>query len=341
MFKEILERLLEHKDLTEAESFSIMSKIMSGELSSTQIGAFLVALRMKGETVAEITGAAKAMREKAAKIYIKDEVVDTCGTGGDKKGSFNVSTTTAFVVAGAGLKVAKHGNRSISSRCGSADVLEALGVKIDLPPQRVKECIEKVGIGFLFAPNFHPAMKHALSPRRELGIRTIFNLLGPLTNPAGPAYQLIGVYSPNWLYPMAEVLKELGLKGAMVVHGEGGYDEITVTGKTTVAELKNGNIEMYEITPEMFGLERAQEENIVGGDRETNAQIILKILSDKGDTDSTLRAKKDMVLLNSAAVFKICNLVETWQQGIALAQNVIKKGKAKAKLEALKRETAS
>jgi len=332
MLKGILKRLIEKKDLTEKEMSYFMSAIMEGKATSAQIAAFLVALRLKGETVTEITTAARIMQKKANKIKIKRDkpIVDTCGTGGDNKNTFNVSTTTAFVVAGAGLKVAKHGNRSVSSHCGSADVLEALGVNLDVSPQRVAQCIDEIGIGFLFAPRFHPAMKYALSARREIGIRTIFNILGPLTNPAKTSHQVVGVYDKKWILPLAKVLKNLGLKGAMVVHGEGGYDEITITGKTYIAELKDGKILNYEIDPMSFGLKTASEKEIKGGDRAENAQCLEDILSNKEKG-----AKYNMVLLNAAAVFKITKTVSTWNEGIELAKEIIRSRKAYEKLERL------
>jgi len=332
MLKPILAKLVERQDLTEAEMKQAMGLIMEGKATEAQIGAFLIALRMKGETVAEITGAARVMREKAWRLDIKRDkpLVDTCGTGGDAQNTFNVSTATAFVVAGAGLKVAKHGNRSVSSQCGSADVLEALGVNLEVPPEVVTKCIEEIGIGFLFAPKFHPAMRYAIGPRRELGLRTIFNILGPLTNPALADYQVMGVYDKKWLLPLAKVLKNLGLKGLMVVHGEGGYDEITITGKTYVAELEDGMIKEYEVSPEPLGLKQADAVEIKGADREANAKIIRQILSGKEKGP-----KRDMVLLNAAAVFKITKVVSDWQRGIVLAKEVIETGKAEEKLEKL------
>ncbi|MDL1956734.1 MAG: anthranilate phosphoribosyltransferase [Candidatus Desulfofervidus auxilii] len=332
MLKGILGKLVEGKDLDKDEMTYFMSAIMEGKATPAQIGAFLVALRMKGETITEITSAAKVIRDKAYKIEVKRDkpLVDTCGTGGDGKNTFNVSTVTAFVVAGAGLKVAKHGNRSVSSHCGSADVIEALGINLELDIKKVARCIDEIGIGFLFAPKFHPAMKYALSPRRELGLRTIFNILGPLTNPAKTTHQVIGVYDKKWLSPLAHVSKNLGLKGAMIVHGEGGYDEITITGKTYIAELKEGEIFEYEINPKSFGLNIASEEEIKGKDREYNAQLLKDILLDKEKG-----AKYDMVLLNAAAVFKITNLVKNWEDGIDLAKEVIKSKKAYEKLEKL------
>jgi len=307
-----------------------MSAMMEGKATPAQIGAFLVAMRMKGETVTEITQAAKVMQAKSYNFKIDTDkpIVDTCGTGGDAKNTFNVSTITAFVIAGAGLKVAKHGNRSVSSKCGSADVLEALGLNLDSPPEVVKKSIEEVGIGFLFAPKFHPAMKYAIGPRRELGLRTIFNILGPLTNPANVTHQIIGVYDKKWLRPLAEVVRNLGLKGAMIVHGEGGYDEITITGKTYIAELKHGKINEYQISPEIAGLKEGKQEDIKGKDKTYNVRLLLDILSGKEEG-----TKRDMVLFNAAAVFKITNLAQNWLKGVEIALASIETEKALEKLQ--------
>jgi len=259
MIREAISRVIERKDLDEEQMVGVMNEIMSGEATPAQIGSFITALRMKGETIEEISGAAMVMREKATRITTgvavdKDEIlVDTCGTGGDSSGTFNVSTTTAFVVAAAGIPVAKHGNRSVSSQCGSADVLEALGVNLDLTPEQVGNCVREVGIGFLFAPMLHGAMKHAIGPRREIGIRTIFNVLGPLTNPAGANVQLLGVYSPDLCEKLARVLGRLGTLRALVVCGAGNVDEFTVTGETEVAELSNGEVRTYTVRPEDAG----------------------------------------------------------------------------------------
>ncbi|CAD7776027.1 MAG: Anthranilate phosphoribosyltransferase [Candidatus Methanoperedenaceae archaeon GB37] len=327
--KRILNKLVEGHNLTKTEMGQFMSAIMEGRATPAQIGAFLVAMRIKGETVDEITEAAKVMQAKAHELQIETNVplVDTCGTGGDAQNTFNVSTITAFVIAGAGLKVAKHGNRSVSSQCGSADVLEALGLNLDSPPEVVKKSIEEVGIGFLFAPKFHPAMKYAIGPRRELGLRTIFNILGPLTNPTNITHQIMGVYDPKWLYPLAEVMRNLGRKGAMVVYGEGGYDEITITGKTYVAELKNGDIKQYQLSPEIVGLKEGKEEDIKGKDKTYNVRVLLDILSGK-ETGS----KRDMVLINAAAVFKITGWAPDWIKGAEMALESIETGKAWEKL---------
>ena len=257
-----------------------MAFIMEGEVPPTQIASFITALRMKGETIQEITGFARTMRAKAVRIRAKEGegVVDTCGTGGDGKGTFNISTAVAFVAAGGGCTVAKHHNRSVSSQCGSADVLEALGVSYALPPERAETCLQEFGLAFLFAPSFHPATKHAVVPRREIGIRTIFNLLGPLTNPAGATIHLAGLYREDLLQPVAEVLRNLGSKAAFVVHSEDHCDEISITGKTTVCQLKDGAIGTYQIEPEMVGLKRASLEEIQGGTPEKNADILLQVL---------------------------------------------------------------
>src|SRR4030067_1029496 len=258
MLKSFITKVVDGKDLSEAESGEAMASIMGGEVPPTQIASFVTALRMKGETIQEITGFAQTMRAKAVRIQAKDgePVVDTCGTGGDGKGTFNISTVVAFVAAGGGCTVAKHHNRSVSSQCGSADVLEALGVNNALPPERAETSLQEFGLAFLFAPAFHPATKHAMVPRREIGIRTIFNLLGPLTNPAGATIHLTGLYREDLLRPVAEVLRNLGSKAAFVVHSEDHCDEISITGKTTVCQLKDGKIETYQIEPEMGGLKR-------------------------------------------------------------------------------------
>ncbi len=291
MLKEAILKVVSRQDLTEAEMTRAMEVIMEGEATEAQIGAFITGLRMKGETVAEITAAARVMRAKATRIPIPDglidldrdeinvdweTVVDTCGTGGDATSTFNVSTTTAFVVAGAGLKVAKHGNRAVSSRCGSADVIEALGINLALTPEQVAWCILEVGIGFLFAPQLHGAMRYAIGPRREIGIRTIFNVLGPLTNPANANVQVLGVYDARLTEPLAQVLGNLGGKSAFVVYGEGSFDEISIVGPTRVSQLKDGAVTTYDIAPEDFGLKRATLADIKGGDVFDNARIVRK-----------------------------------------------------------------
>ncbi|OIN97801.1 anthranilate phosphoribosyltransferase [Candidatus Desantisbacteria bacterium CG1_02_38_46] len=342
MIKEAIAKVVKKENLTEEEAIGTMREIMEGTATPAQIASFITALRMKGETVEEITGCAKVMREKATRINIDREIiVDTCGTGGDETHTFNISTAAAFVVAGAGLIVAKHGNRSVSSQCGSADVLMTLGVNLDVPAEKVKQCIEKIGIGFLYAPLFHSAMKFALGPRREIGIRTIFNILGPLTNPAGANVQVLGVYNPDLTQPIAMVLKNLGSKSAFVVYGEGSphhgeshvatraTDEISITGRTKISQLKDGNINTYYIQPEDFGLKRAKLEDIKGGDAKKNAQIIIDLFT--GMTGP----KQDVVLMNSAAIFVAAEKAKTFEEGIEIGKNSIKSGSALEKLEDL------
>lgn len=334
--KQAIAKVVTKKDLNEDEMVDVMNEIMGGEATPAQIGSFITALRMKGETVDEISGAVRVMREKATSIEAGvnleqgDVLVDTCGTGGDGSGTFNVSTTTAFVVAGAGLPVAKHGNRSISSNCGSADVLEAAGVSLDISPEKVGKCIREIGIGFLFAPALHGAMKHAIGPRKELGIRTIFNILGPLTNPAGANVQILGVFDENLIEPLAQVLAKLGSKRALVVHGEGNLDELTVTGVTKVAELNKGKVTCYSLTPEELGLKRSTIAQLQGGaDASESAQQMRAVLGgEKG-------AKRDMVLLNSGAALMAAGLCDDLKAGVAQAAEVIDSGKALQKLDAL------
>jgi len=329
MIKEAIATLVSGRSLTMEEAALVMEEIMQGEVTPAQFGAFVTALRLKGETVDEIVGLARTMRTKATPVTIAEPVVDTCGTGGDGSHTFNISTAVAFVAAGAGLKVAKHGNRAMSSQCGSADVLEALGVKIDLNAEQVQKCLREVGIGFMFAPVFHPAMKYASAPRREIGIRTVFNILGPLTNPAGAKAQVLGVADGLLVEKLALVLQSLGCHHALVVHGEDGLDEITVTEKTRVCELKGGRIKNYSISPEDFGLSRASLDNLKGGSADENAALLRRILA--GDTGP----QRDVVLMNAAAVLMAGDKVETLQQGIDLAREVIDSGQALAKLEQL------
>ncbi len=331
MFKELLNLLVEGKNLREDEAYEAMAFIMEGKALPTQIASFLTALRMKGETVQEITGFARAMRTKALSIRPKDGelVVDTCGTGGDGNHTFNISTAAAFVAAGTGLTVAKHGNRSVSSLCGSADVLEALGVDIDLPPERAEQCLQEIGIAFLFAPLFHPAMMHAIGPRKEMGIRTVFNLLGPLINPAGANVQVAGVYRKDLVGTIAEVLKHLGCKGAMVVHGEDRCDEISITGKTFISRLQKGGIESYEFVPEDIGLERRALDQIQGGGAQENATILFEVL--KGFHGP----RREVVLLNASAVLMAAERVSTLRDGIEMAEESIDSGRAMKKLEEL------
>ncbi len=323
-------RVIEGEHLDRNAAAEVMTEIMSGQATPAQIGAYLVALRMKGETVDEITGSARVMREMATRVAIDSPlVVDTCGTGGDKSGTFNISTTVAFVVAGGGITVAKHGNRSVSSKSGSADVLVSLGVNIDTPPEKVADCINEIGIGFLFAPLFHGAMKHAIGPRREIGVRTLFNVLGPLTNPAGAGYQVLGVYDSALTDTLAQVLMALGSQHCFVVHGMDGLDELTTTGPSRIAEGKGGEVAAYTITPEEVGLPVAQPSDIAGGNADANAEITRQILAGfKGP-------RRDIVLLNAAPAFiaagKAANLVE----GIACAAEAIDSGRAEAKLAQL------
>ena len=331
MLKRFITKVVEGVDLSEGESAEAMAFIMGGEVPATQIASFITALRMKGETIQEITGFARTMRANAVRIRSKDAegVVDTCGTGGDGKGTFNISTAVAFVAAGGGCTVAKHHNRSVSSQCGSADVLEALGVNYALPPERAEISLQEFGLAFLFAPTFHPATRHALVPRREIGIRTVFNLLGPLTNPAGATIHLTGLYRGDLLRPVAEVLRNLGSKAAFVVHSEDHCDEISITGKTTICQLKEESIETYQIEPEMFSLKRANLEEIQGGTPQKNADILLRVL--EGEPGPP----RDVVLLNAAAVFVAAEKVSNITDGIEKAKESIDSGKAVKKLKDL------
>ncbi len=330
MIKDAIAKLADRQNLTEAEAESVMGEIMNGEATPAQIAAYLTALRMKGETADEITGSARAMRDKAARIRPTDPlVVDTCGTGGDGGSTFNVSTAVAFVVSGAGITVAKHGNRAVSSRCGSADVLKQMGVRIDLPPEQVEECVNELGIGFLFAPVFHGAMKHALGPRQEIGVRTIFNLLGPLTNPAGASVQILGVYQESLTDLMAGVLMRLGVRHCYVVHGMDGLDEITLADQTRVCEGKAGRLTSYVIEPRDFGFPRARAKDCAGGDAEENARIIRDILSGREGP------RQQLVLLNAAPAMVACGKAATLQDGVALARTAIQSGAAMDKLEQL------
>jgi len=330
MFKKYLDKVMAGKDLSVEEMEQAMSAIMEGKISDTQLAGFLVGLRMKNEAIEEITGAAKVMRDKALTVDInKENLIDTCGTGGDGSNSFNISTTAAFVLAGAGLLVAKHGNRSVSSKSGSADVLESLGVDLNLKPFQVENCIKEVGIGFLFAPVFHKAMKYAIPARKELEVRTIFNILGPLTNPAAADYQILGVYDPDLIEPMAEVLRNLGVKRAMVVHGAGGLDEFSLMGENKVAYLNQGKIDYLFISPEEYGLNKADINAIKGGNSEENSQIMLSIF--KGDKGP----KRDIVLFNAAAALKVAGQVNSFKEGIEKAGHIIDSGAALDKLQAL------
>ena len=328
--REAIEKLVNRIRLSEEEMISVMNEIMTGEATPLQVASFLTALRMKGETVEEITGAARVMREKAHRVNVQaTTVLDTCGTGGDQKGTFNISTTSAFVVAGAGVRVAKHGNRSVSSQSGSADVLGALGVKVDAPKERVEACIAEVGIGFLFAPLLHEAMKYAVQPRRDIGIRTIFNLLGPLTNPAMATHQLLGLYSGELVGPVAHVLKNLGSVRAMVVHGVEGLDEISLCGPTQVAELRDGEVQEYTIEPDALGLARCRLEDLRGGSAAESAAVVRGVLEGKKG------AARDVVLLNSGAALYVSGQAASIAEGIRVAAESIDSGRAQKKLESL------
>ncbi|MEM2618088.1 MAG: anthranilate phosphoribosyltransferase [Candidatus Hadarchaeales archaeon] len=328
MLQEAIKKLVEFQDLTEEEARGAMREIMTGSATPAQIASFLTALRMKGEKVEEIFALAQTMREFSLKVRprVGGRLVDTCGTGGDKIKTFNISTCSMFVAAGSGVKIAKHGNRSVTSKAGSADVLEFLGARIDLGPEGVERCIEEVGVGFMFAPVFHPSMKHALGPRREIGVRTVFNILGPLTNPAGAKGQLLGVYHPSLTEIIAGVLRKLGVERAMVVHGLDGLDELSTLGKSKVSELRSGELKTYEISPEQFNLPRARAEDLLGAGVEENAKILLQIL--KGHKGP----KRDIVLLNSAAAIWAGALVDDLGEGIELAAESIDSGSAYRKL---------
>lgn len=334
--KEFIDKLVRGEDLSPDEAHSSMKMVMSGGATPAQIGSFLTALRMKGETVEEISAFARVMREFASTIHprVKGTLVDTCGTGGDLIKTFNISTVSAFVVAGAGIPVAKHGNRSVTSKSGSADVLEALGVNINLSPEKVEKLIESVGIGFMFAPLFHSAMKHAIGPRKELGIRTVFNLLGPLTNPANADAQVVGVFAEELTDKLGGVLMNLGLKKALVVHGVDGLDEISNIGKTKITEVDQSKIESYMVSPEDFGLKKATVNDIIGGDSAYNANLAMKIL-DGEETGPRL----DIVLLNAAAAIYAGGSADSIVEGIEIARNAITAGFALNKLKALSAES--
>ena len=338
---EAVRALVDRRDLTRIEAAGAMEAIMSGASTNAQIAAFLTALRMKGETVEELIGFAQVMRQKAVKLRTHDGpvvaatgtdremLIDTCGTGGDASGTFNVSTATAFVVAGAGLKVAKHGNRSVSSLCGSADVVETLGINLDLTPPQVARCVDEVGIGFLYAPLLHTAMKHVMAARREMGVRTVFNMLGPLTNPAGANVQVIGVYAPTLTEPLARVLAELGTHRAFVVHGADGLDEISNTGESQLSEVHEGVVRSSRVRPEDFGVPRAHIRDLQGGDREENAQIIRRLLG--GETGP----RRDIVLMNAGAAMVAGGKAQDFKEGVSVAAAAIDSGAARRRLDAL------
>jgi anthranilate phosphoribosyltransferase len=346
MITDALHRIANHcQSLSRDEARTVMSEVLTGQCTDAQIAALLVALHMKGETVEEIVGFAEAIRAAAAPLNVAEDstidvsgtereaLVDTCGTGGDASGTFNISTATALVAAGAGVRVAKHGNRSVTSKCGSADVIEALGVNIILPPARVAECLKEVGIAFLFAPAMHSAMKYVQPARRELRLRTVFNLLGPLTNPAHASAQVVGVYSDDLVEKLAEALSMLGLRRAFVVHGSDGLDEVTITGPTRVAEVRDSQVRTYEITPEEFGFTRAPIEAISGGDAAGNAAIIREVITGKKS------ARRDVVLLNAAAALVASGRADHLGDAVSLAVQSIDSGSAAAKLDALIRFT--
>lgn len=345
MIIDALHRIVSHRQsLTRAEAREVMTEVLTGKCTDAQIGALLVGLHMKGESVEEIVGFAESIRGAATPLSIqsspvdvsgtgRDALVDTCGTGGDTSGTFNISTAAAFVVAGAGVRVAKHGNRSVTSKCGSADVMEALGVNLEVPPPRMAACLEEVGIAFLYAPAMHSAMKYVQPARRELRLRTVFNLLGPLTNPANASAQVVGVYSVDLVEKLAEALSMLGLHRALVVHGLDGLDEITITGPTRIAEVREGSVKTYEVTPEEFGLRRTTLDDISGGDATDNAALIREILEGKKSP------RRDVVLLNSSAALVAAGKADHLRDALPLAEKSIDSGAAARKLEALVRFT--
>lgn len=333
--QQYLKKVINGENLSEAEAEQTMESIMEGKATPAQIGAVLTALKLKGETIAEITGFARSMRRHAEGFETGEYVVDTCGTGGDQKGTFNISTASAFVVSGAGVPVAKHGNRSVSSRCGSADVLEKLGVCVDLAPEQAARCLLKVGMTFLFAPRVHKAMKYAAGPRKELGVRTIFNVLGPLTNPVRAKAQVLGVFEPELTEPMAGVLKALGSERAFVVHGSDGLDEVTITGPTRITELNAGFIHTFDFNPEQIGIELGTPEDLKGADPAENAEILLKILQgEKGH-------RRDVVILNSAFALLAANKEPSLEDAVRAAEKSIDSGSAARKLTELINFTGS
>jgi len=336
MIREAIEALVAGRSLTSEQAAGVMEEIMSGKATPAQIAAFITALRIKGETVDEIVGLARVMQTKAIPVKVTSPVVDTCGTGGDKSSSFNISTTAAFIAAGSGLKVAKHGNRAMSSRCGSADVLEELGVNIELGAEAVAECLETIGIGFMFAPLFHPAIKYAAAPRRDIGIRTVFNILGPLISPARVQFQVMGVATTELGEKIASVLHRLGSKHALVVHGIDGMDEISIAGKSLVWEVKQkGVLPPYEVSPQYFGFREAELKEIKGGTPENNARILRSIL--KGERGP----RRDIAVMNAAAAIVAANRASDLNEGAGIAQESIDSGRALEKLDALVRLSQS
>jgi anthranilate phosphoribosyltransferase len=331
MLKEVIRKTTERVNLSSTEMEAAMEEIMEGRATSAQIGCLLTALKMKGETVDEITGAARVMRSKAVHVSVADDgtpLVDTCGTGGDRAGTFNISTTVAFILAGGGARVAKHGNRSVSSSCGSADVLMELGAPLDLPPDAVGKCIEQTGFGFLFAPAFHVAMKHAASPRREMGIRTMFNVLGPLTNPASATCHLLGVYDPNLTEVVARALRGLGTRSAMVAHGLDGLDEISLCAATKISRLHDKKVTTFLLDPRDLGMTLCSREQISGGSAAENARHLVDVLEGKPGP------RRDVSLLNAAAAFVAAEFAENMEEGLKLAEQSVSSGNAKDKLNA-------
>ncbi len=328
--QQALQKVLNNKNLTIDEMCNVMRLIMSGKTTEAQLGGFLIGLRCKGETIDEIAAAVQVMRELATKVVINGQhVIDTCGTGGDGANTFNISTTCAFVVAAAGGQVAKHGNRSVSSSCGSADLLEAAGVNLDLSVEKVTQCVNELGVGFLFAPKHHGAMKHTIKVRKEMGVRTLFNLLGPLSNPAGAPNQLIGVFAQEWVEPIAQVLKKLGSHHVLVVHADDGLDEISIASDTTIAELKEGEISTYTISPEQFGFERTSLNELAVVDAESSLVMVNSVLANK------IGPARDIVLLNAGAAIYAANITESLAAGIKKAAQVIASGAARSKFDAL------
>jgi len=331
MIREAIGKLVDGGDLTQAEAVQVMNEIMEGAATPAQLAGFITALRVKGETVTEIAGLARVMRDKALRVEVPDAagLLDTCGTGGDASHTFNISTASALVAAGAGLRVAKHGNRAASSACGSADVLEALGVKIDVGPETVAKSIAEAGIGFMFAPTYHPAMRHAAGPRRELGVRTVFNILGPLTNPARAGHQIVGVPRPELVETIANVLGELGTRHAIVVHGADGLDELSLSGPSIVAEYKNGVVTTHEVAPQELGLRHATVDQIQGGEIDRNRQIIENVLNGEPGP------YRDIVVLNAAAALIAGDAATGFADGIESARESLDSGNARERLEAL------
>lgn len=332
MIQEAIDNLAQKKNLTSEQIRQAMEEIMTAKAQTPQIVSFLTALSNKGETVEELTAAVSVMRRYATAIHSRHKLIlDTCGTGGDKSGTFNVSTIVAFIASGCGIAVAKHGNRSVSSCCGSADILEALGVNINMPPQKLERCLDEIGIVFLFAQNLHPAMKYAMPARKQIGKRTMFNILGPLSNPAGATHQLVGVYDKHWVDILAQVLNKLGSVHALVVHGEDGLDEITTTAKTYACETHQGKISSFQLSPQDFGFKKAGLEDLAGGDASANARILLDILKGKSGPG------RDIVLLNAAAAVYVSDKAKSIKDGLKLAEESLNSGEALKKLELLKK----